>query len=219
MHPLRTVKQLKKQNQRLRHLSAEELSWLLSVSPPYLRAVVMLAVNTGLRTGELMHLTCTDVNFQSGFISTSPQSKNGQRRDIPMNQAVRRTLERMCRRAPSNRMLPQGFRGSFAAGLKRVGIEDFRFHDLRHTFASDLVMSSVDIRTVQDCWATRSSRWRCAIGTFRRRMWASPWPSSMPRSTPRPRKSVDTRVIFLFKPPPSAARRLPIPLATQGVRG
>ncbi|HEV8131520.1 MAG TPA: tyrosine-type recombinase/integrase [Acidobacteriota bacterium] len=49
-------------------------------------------------------------------------------------------------------------KNSFAKALKAVKISDFRFHDLRHTFASQLVMNGADLNTVRELWATRASR-------------------------------------------------------------
>ena len=87
-------------------------------------------------------------------------TKNGQRRDIPMNDVVRSTLKRLPRRGEyvftykGEGMVSVG--PAFKRALKAAGIEDFRFHDLRHTFASHAAMAGIDIRTLQQLLGHKS---------------------------------------------------------------
>jgi integrase len=101
-----------------------------------------------MRKSEILNLTWDRVNFEQGII-TLLDTKNKERRDVPMNETVRATLEAMGRKGPL--VFPSGdMRTAFRTALKKAGIEDFRFHDLRHTFASNLVMAGEDLNTVAE---------------------------------------------------------------------
>ena len=85
-------------------------------------------------------------------------TKNGERREIPINDTLRQSLQAITRRldslyvfydpATGNRY--QDIKRSFKTALKKAGIRDFHFHDLRHTFASHLVMAGIDVTTVKE---------------------------------------------------------------------
>lgn len=92
-------------------------------------------------------------------------TKNGERREIPINQSLREALQSMARRIdvpyvfynPRTGSRYSDIRASFKAACRKAGIKDFKFHDLRHTFASQLVMGCVlTLDTVRD-WAIRQS--------------------------------------------------------------
>jgi integrase len=120
---------------------------------------VALALNTGLRRGELFALRWEDVDFTT-HVLTIPRTKAGRTRHVPMNGEVRAILSPLASRLHSRYVLPsatgqtpldgQNFvQRVFGPALSRARIADFRWHDLRHTFASRLVMAGVDVRTVQ----------------------------------------------------------------------
>lgn len=160
--PLQGVKQLKELPGRIRYLEVEEVERLMAEidrlpleAGRYLRPVVAVALNTGLRKSEILQLRWRDVDFREKRI-TVLKTKNNELRVIPMNETVARELAGIGRHPESEfvfcnrRGEPYGnVRKSFDRALKAAGIEDFRFHDLRHTFASHLVMSGCNIRTVQ----------------------------------------------------------------------
>jgi integrase len=85
-------------------------------------------------------------------------TKNGERREIPINNVLREALTSLPRHLTTPYVFWQGDEGiryldvkkSFASALKRAGIRDFHFHDLRHTFASQLVMAGADLTTVKE---------------------------------------------------------------------
>lgn len=161
---VRKVKLLEESNTRLRFLSKEECQALLKACDPNLRPIVICALNTGMRKGEILSLRWDDVDLVHGFILL-PITKNGERREIPINGTLRATLEDLHRgtsERPRRIDSPYVFydkmgnekyknpQTSFNTALRRAGIRDFRFHDLRHTFASQLVMAGVDITTVKE---------------------------------------------------------------------
>jgi len=152
--PTKKVKLLKGEVKRLRFLLPPEIQKLLSNCAGHLNPIVTVAVHTGMRKSELFGLKWNRVNFDQGIISVL-DTKNTERRDIPMDETVKATLQALPRTGDhvfSNEN-GQGFgsvRKSFDSAVRKSGITDFRFHDLRHTFASNLVMEGVDIMTVKE---------------------------------------------------------------------
>lgn len=155
---IRKVKLLPENNKRLRYLSKEQCQALVDACDPHLRPIVITALNTGCRKGEILSLEWEKhIDLRHGFI-TLDKTKNGDRREIPVNETVRITLQGITRRLdipfvffdPSAGKRYQDVKRSFKTALRRAGIRDFRFHDLRHTFASHLVMAGVDLATVKE---------------------------------------------------------------------
>ena len=155
-NPVTHQKPLRANNRRLRYLSHEEIPRLLAAADEILRPLVVVALHTGLRRGELFALTWQDVDFTHDVIRIV-DSKNGERREIPMTNTLRATLQHLPRRLTSEHVFPgktgQGLvdvRRRFHRALWAAGIAGFVFHDLRHTFASHLVMAGVDLLTVKE---------------------------------------------------------------------
>jgi len=151
------VKLLPANNKRLRYLSKEECKALISTCRPHLKPIVITALNTGMRYGEILGLEWNKhIDLKHGFILLD-RTKNGERRQIPINQTLRNTLKSLPRRLDNPYVFCSKdgkkyveIHCSFNTALRKAGIHDFRFHDLRHTFASHLVMAGVDITTVKD---------------------------------------------------------------------
>jgi integrase len=152
---VKMVKLLPLNNKRLRFLAKEECQTLINNCTGYLKAIVITALNTGMRKEEILSLKWENVDLRHGFVRVE-RTKNGERRDIPINEDLRIMLNGLQRRLDiphvfydqktGNRF--QDVKRSFKTALRRSGIIDFHFHDLRHTFASHLVMAGVDITTV-----------------------------------------------------------------------
>ena len=155
-NPVKMVKLFKEDNTRLRFLSQDEIIRLVDFTQGQLKAIVITALNTGMRRSEILNLKWKDVNFDTGFI-TVLNSKGGDKREIPLSNTLEKSLRNVLRYVGSeyvfnnrNGKPVKCFRRSFRATLKLAGITDFRFHDLRHTFASHLVMRGTDIKTIQE---------------------------------------------------------------------
>lgn len=161
---VRKVKLLEENNSRLRFLSKTECQALIKACDNHLRPIVICAVNTGMRKGEILGLKWDDVDLVHGFILLQI-TKNGERREIPINNTLLATLKDLFKgtvERPRRIDIPYVFydkrtdgrynnvQKSFNKAMKGAGIKDFRFHDLRHTFASQLVMAGVDITTVKE---------------------------------------------------------------------
>ncbi len=178
--PAKGVKPPKPEPGRLRYLTAEELARLMEALEPsslmenpynkgdkvsdlvrgYLKPLVILAINTGCRLGELLSLEWKDVNLRERFI-TLEHTKNNERRIVPLNQEAYEAIKGLPRRIDTERLFPftrHQVHGAFYRAVRRAGIKDFRFHDLRHTFASYLAMSGANMRTIQELLGHKDMR-------------------------------------------------------------
>jgi len=154
-NPAKGVKLLKEPPGRLRYLRPEEVEKLLKACVGHIRPIVVTALNTGMRKGELLNLRWADVDLENRKI-TVINSKNNESRVIPANQTLYQELLALSEKAKGEYVFsdkdghPFGdIKKGFSSALKRARIENFRFHDLRHTFGSHLVMQGVDLKTVQ----------------------------------------------------------------------
>lgn len=161
-NPARRVKNFKKEPswERKRFLTFEERERLLEEcrqsENPMLYPLILTALETGMRRGELFGLTWSDVNLERREIFLK-NTKNREPRIVPISERLFPVLERLYveRRGTAVFAKDDGSplkecKRSFGTACRRAGIEDFRFHDLRHTFASYLAMSGVDLRTLQE---------------------------------------------------------------------
>jgi integrase len=160
-NPARDVRGLKGATKRVRFLMPDEVQKLLSccdgIMKGVLRPMVTLAVHTGMRKGEILSLRWGQIDFEQGII-TLHDTKNGERRDIPMDETAKTTLRGLERKGelvfPSRngtRIDYTQIHLTFREALKKAGITDFKFHDLRHTFASNLIMQEgVELNDVRE---------------------------------------------------------------------
>jgi integrase len=91
------VKLLRDDSRRLRYLSQGECQELVSNCKPHLKPIVVTALNTGMRKGEILGLMWDNADLQHGFILLD-MTKNGERREIPINDTLRTTLKGLLRR-------------------------------------------------------------------------------------------------------------------------
>lgn len=156
INPVNNKQFFKLDNKRLRYLEKEEIKRLLGHCEGHLKDIVEFAINTGMRKGEIFNLKWYDIDFNNGLIHLL-KTKNGDKREIPINESVKNVLLRV-KKNPDSPYVFSSFNGkpfndikkSFKTALKKADIDNFRFHDLRHTFASQLVMSGVDLLTVKE---------------------------------------------------------------------
>jgi integrase len=165
-NPVTRVSMEKENNKRDRWLSEEEESRLLSACASWLHDLVTFALHTGMRMGEILELTWRGVDFTRRTV-TVMRSKNGERRTIPVNETVLRVLKEkakvrslasdlvFCSKAFTP-MESGHLRRSFRLALSKAKIEEFHFHDLRHTFATRLVQAGIDLYKVQQLLGHKS---------------------------------------------------------------
>jgi len=160
-NPMRKVKRYRLDNQRLRYFDKAEIQALLDASSPKLKAIITLALNTGMRRGEIENLKWQDIDLQKNLICILAQ-KNGEKSYIPINEPTRQVLMAIQRHKDSPYVFckksgePHSFRKSFETALKKSGILDASFHTLRHSFASHLAMSGVDMNTIRELMRHKS---------------------------------------------------------------
>lgn len=150
------VKQVPEHNTRLRYLTLEECQTLISCCAPHLKPIVMTAIHTGMRKGEILNLKWDRVDLEHGFLLLDI-TKNGTRREIPINMALEEMFNGMPHSIESDYVFTdkngnpyKEVKHSFATALRKANICDFRFHDLRHTFASHLIMNGVNLVSVKE---------------------------------------------------------------------
>jgi integrase len=160
-NPVKEVQMFRVNNARTRFLDEEEEYRLLAECNEHLHDLVVTALHTGFRRNELFSLRPEDVDFAQGLVSVrAGYAKNGEGRSVPMSGTLRDVLRRLVKEAEkdgSSYLFRNRYgkpyrscRTPFEYAAEKAGVKDFRFHDLRHTFASRLIMAGVDIRTVQE---------------------------------------------------------------------
>ncbi len=147
-----------KDTQKEKIITREEETKLLAEIPDYLKPILNVALNTGMRRGEILNLMWEQVDLARRIIRVR-YTKSGKSRIIPINDDLLNeflVLERLnCGNLylfpnPKTGLPYTEVKKSFKSACKRAGIEGLRFHDLRHTFATRLIQSGVDIITVRD---------------------------------------------------------------------
>jgi len=171
-NPCRGIKNLKEPPGRIRYITPEELEGLLRACDPspllenpnnkgrtfskllcvFLKPIVQTSIHTGFRMGETLSLRWKDINFKERRILVE-KTKNNERRMVPINDTLYGVLKSLPVHLGTDLVFP-GITGhqlsvAFRRACKRAGVKDFRFHDLRHSFASYLTMEGENIRTVQ----------------------------------------------------------------------
>lgn len=145
---------------RLRYLSRDESLRLLEAADnlrPDLGAFVRLAIHTGCRKSELLTLQWADIHFDRRFLLLRPENtKSGKRRALPLNNTALQALQVLkqgnetrwvfARKGERIKALDWLFRKA----CRLASVDDFRIHDLRHTFASWMVSEGVDLVKVRD---------------------------------------------------------------------
>lgn len=162
-NPMPDVKKPKEPKGRVRFLSDEERDALLAAckvsAATYLYAIVVVAISTGMRYGEIMKVTWDDVDFQRRRIILH-ETKNGERRSVPLVGVALEELKRISkiRRLDTKLVFPGkkigggqlGIQTAWRTALKTAGIENFRFHDLRHCTASYLAMNGASLAEIAE---------------------------------------------------------------------
>jgi len=159
------VRREKEPGGRVRFLSNDERERLLTACKEsvntYLYPIVTIAISTGARYGEIMKLTWDDVDFERQRIILK-DTKNGSTRAVPLAglafdemkalSKVRRIDTKLifASRNSKGKEKPVLIRTSWETALRKAGIENFHFHDLRHTAASYLAMSGATLAEIAE---------------------------------------------------------------------
>lgn len=126
----------------------------------YLSPMILIALNTGLRRGELFSLTWEDVDLERAILTVNGNvTKSGKTRYIPLNSVSLQVLKDWQLNNSSGEIIFSNVKTgsmfghvkkSWASVLGKANIKSFRWHDMRHHFASKLVMAGVDLNTVRE---------------------------------------------------------------------
>lgn len=152
-NPAAKVKKFKEAPGRERILTPMEIKDLADAANSHLKPVLIIALNTGMRRGEILGLRWESVNFAQGSILIE-DSKSGRSRKVPMNNLVAETLRQIERGSefvffnPATKDPVKDVKTSFKTACKNAGIKGLRFHDLRHTAASRMIEGGADLVTV-----------------------------------------------------------------------
>jgi len=162
-NPIMKVKKPKEASGSIRFLSQEERERLLKAcresSNLFLYPVTILALSTGMRQGEIMNLHWSDVDLHNGRIILL-KTKNKESRRVPLGKTplqMMRDLNKVRRKDtallfPSNEnpKRPMDLRFPWEKALRVAGIENFRFHDCRHSAASELAMNGASLAEIAE---------------------------------------------------------------------
>jgi integrase len=166
VNPVRGIDQRTENNNIVRYLNDDERQRLLEAckesSWDRLYLLVLMAISTGGRKSELLSLRWENVDFERRT-ALLERTKNGDQRQLFFTEQVMTELRRF--REIGNGLVFHGVRRPdrpmtvqkpWAAALKRAGISEFRFHDLRHTFASGLAMNGATLVQIAELCGHRS---------------------------------------------------------------
>lgn len=160
VHPCRSVERRPEHNERTRFLSGDERRRLLDACRasrwPPLYALVLAALTTGARKGELMGLRWSDVDLDKA-VARVGRTKNGDPRTLPLVPALVEELRKFAGApgawvfpSPRSPDKPFGFEPRWHEALRVARVKDFTFHGLRHTFASMLAMNGATLVELSD---------------------------------------------------------------------
>lgn len=160
-NPVAEVKKYRGDNKRIRYLLPEEEARLLAQcvgERAHLRSIIILAVHTGLRRGEILKLKKSDVDFFRKVLHVR-DTKNGKDRLVQLNSVARAELLKLAKQAgthdylfqnPKTQTYVKDIKHAFQKAREKAKLTNFRFHDLRHTFGSRLAELGVSAFTIME---------------------------------------------------------------------
>ena len=128
----------------------------------HLKPMILVSLNTGIRQGSLFALRWSDINMREAILTVrAASSKSGKTVRVPLNRTAREALSAWQKQtrgdgdglvfpSPKGGGMMDNCKSAWEHLLKDAGIEGFRWHDMRHDFASRLVMAGVDLNTVRE---------------------------------------------------------------------
>ena len=159
-HPLADFKQLPEDHHRVRYLLDDERKRFLAQldkRTDFLKPFCLVALNTGMRRNEILSMRYEHLDLTARVIRI-PETKSGRHQTVPMNDKVLQAIKAWA----GGKLPARGLIFGNAEGVQRHGrmkvwdrfidlceIDDFRIHDMRHDFASQLVLKGVNIYEVQ----------------------------------------------------------------------
>lgn len=172
LNPLDNISKFKIEKNEPEILTNEEQNKLLKTCDSYIKLAIEVALYTGMRKSEILNLRWEDINFDKRNITVRCNegflTKSKEFRQIPINEKLFNSLIEYRENKQngfifvskdSSKGFIWDFKKPFKNALKQAGIErNLRFHDLRHTFISNLIMKGIDILTVSRLAGHKSTR-------------------------------------------------------------
>jgi len=163
LHPMKNIAKLPEPRGRVRFLDDDERARLLAacadVNSEYIYPLVVLALSTGARHGELVNLQWKDVDFKRKAIVLH-HTKNKERRVLPLAHHALELMQKQYENrnrdcllvfpSPQNPSEVWNSRSAWLSVVDKAGLEDFRFHDLRHSAASYLAMNGASMNEIAE---------------------------------------------------------------------
>ena len=151
-NPWQNIKKFPVKNYSVRYLKPDEEERLFKVLPEYLKGIVIVALNTGLRKSNILELRWEQINFDFNFIEVL-ENKGNKHILIPLNEKLIQFFSNkpdVERKGyifinPETGLPYKDIKKAWSTALEKANIENFRFHDLRHTFATRLIEKNIDI--------------------------------------------------------------------------
>jgi integrase len=154
-NPAASIKNFEENNKTQKILTPEEIEKLIDAAPDHLKPIIIIAVNTGMRRGEVLSLKWKNIKFKEKYIEIEgAKSKSGKPRTIPMNSTVYETLRGLDKKHvyvfynPKTKKNIIEIKRSFNTARKKAGLNKVRFHDLRHTAATRMCELGVPLKIV-----------------------------------------------------------------------
>ncbi|MCG2722599.1 MAG: site-specific integrase [Thermodesulfovibrionales bacterium] len=171
-NPVSDIELPRVRNARVRYLDTDELSRLMRMLDDYeqrwMRPLIITALETGLRLNNLCELMWSEVNLENRLILISAEKmKNADSLGIPITDRVLEVLRDLQKvrcltghvfHDNGKKLYPVKVQRNFRQILEKAEIRNFHFHDLRHTYASYLRQSGVDLHTVSVLMGHRDLR-------------------------------------------------------------
>lgn len=158
-NPVKAVRLFREELKPVKILSPQERKRLFECSSAFLVPIILMALKTGMRRGEILGLRWEDVDMEGHNIFVR-RTKSGKMRVLPIHPELYEVLAAVsrsrggehvfCDSAGNRRSDFGAIRTSFELAVKRAGLGKLTFHDLRHNFATELVQKGADLRTVQE---------------------------------------------------------------------
>jgi integrase len=160
-NPARGIPNLPEHNDRLRWLTKNEEERILGYSPDYLKPILLTALKTGMRKGELLRLKWADLDFDQRILRVA-HTKNHKVRYIPMNRSLVELLGAISPFVGPRGQSPYVFTNAETGGrykdlsrvtekiCRKAGLDDVTFHTLRHTFASRQAQAGIPLNTIRE---------------------------------------------------------------------
>lgn len=157
-NPINSIKKLQENNYKIRYLTKVEEQKLFNAINelcPHIKNIVICALQTGMRKGEILNLKWNNIDFKYNYIELL-ETKSGKARKIPISNKLLSVLKKTIKINEYvfiNEATGKPYKDihkSFNSALKRANISNFRFHDLRHTVATRLVEKGVDLVVIKE---------------------------------------------------------------------